>query len=324
MRMVMVGAGAVGGVIAARLIESGADVALVARGAHAEAMRRDGLTLIDPDRTITVPVRVLNRVGDVGLRPDDLIGLAVKGQDTEPVLDELAGLDVEAPIACFQNGVANERNAARRFATVLGVVVMLPAVHRVPGRVEAYSSPIPGLFDVGRYPSGSDAVCERLVALLAEAGFDARVVPDVMRWKYTKLLMNVGNAVEALCGLDRDGIELVVRARNEAREVFDRSGIEYATDDEERARRGSLLQPGEIGGHARPGGSSWQSLARGTGTIEAEYLNGEIVRLGRNHGIATPVNELVLREAVVAAADRVPPASVPAATLLARLDASLG
>lgn len=319
MRVVVVGAGAVGGVVAARLVESGAQVAVVARGEHAAVMRRDGLTLIDPEGSVTVPIAVFDRVGDVGIGPDDLVALAVKGQDTEPVLDELHALGVDPPIACFQNGVANERDIAARFTTVLAVVVMLPAAHTVPGRVEAYASPIPALFDVGRYPAGTDRWCTDLVALLASAGFDARVVPDVMRWKYTKLLMNVGNAVEALCGLDRDGIELVIRARAEAASVFDRAGIDYASDAEEKGRRGSLLQLGTIDGHARSGGSSWQSLARGTGTIESEFLNGEIVRVGLEHGIATPVNELLMREALAAAGDRIAPGSIPAAYLLARL-----
>lgn len=321
MRVVIVGAGAVGGVVAARLVESGAQVAVVARGEHAAVMRRDGLALVDPARTFTVPVDVFRHVGDVGIGPDDLVALAVKGQDTAPVLDELTGLGIDPPIACFQNGVANERAAAERFNTVVAVVVMLPAAHTVPGRVEAYASPIPALFDVGRYPTGIDHWCTDLVAVLAAAGFDTRAVPDVLRWKYTKLLMNVGNAVEALCGLDPDGIELVRRARAEAKDVFDRAGIAYASDDEERERRGSLLQLGEIDGHARFGGSSWQSLARGTGTIEAEYLNGEIVRVGREHGIPAPVNELLTREALAAAADRAAPASRSATEFLARLPA---
>ncbi len=62
------------------------------------------------------------------------------------------------------------------------------------------------------------------------------------------------------------------------------------TPAEERERRGDLVEHGEIAGVPRPGGSSWQSLAKGSGTIEADYLNGEIVLLGRLHGVPTPVN----------------------------------
>ena len=66
-----------------------------------------------------------------------------------------------------------------------------------------------------------------------------------------------------------------------------------ATVDEDRRRRGDHLRLGEIAGRARPGGSSWQSVARATGDIETDYLNGEIVRLGRMHGVPTPANELL-------------------------------
>jgi 2-dehydropantoate 2-reductase len=52
-----------------------------------------------------------------------------------------------------------------------------------------------------------------------------------------------------------------------------------------------------VGGTNRGGGSSWQSLTRGTGDIESDYLNGEIVLLGRLYGVATPVNELLQRRA---------------------------
>ena len=152
-----------------------------------------------------------------------------------------------------------------------------------------------------------------------QAEFDARAVPNVMRWKYTKLLMNVGNAVEAMCGHDEAAIELVGRARSEAVRSFRAAGIDFASSDEERERRGDLLQVGEIDGSGRGGGSSWQSLARGLGTIEADALNGEVVRIGAAAGVPTPVNELVVARANQAAADRVAPGTVNATGLLAAL-----
>lgn len=68
---------------------------------------------------------------------------------------------------------------------------------------------------------------------------------------------------------------------------------------------------GEIPGRVRGGGSSWQSLQRDTGNIEADYLNGEIVLLGRTHGVSTPVNELLQRRARQAAENNTAPGSVP-------------
>ena len=82
-----------------------------------------------------------------------------------------------------------------------------------------------------------------------------------------------------------------------------------ASSEEDRARRADNLQLSPTESGEWRGGSSWQSLARGAGSIEAEFLNGEIVLLGRLHGVATPVNALLQRLAVRAAAEGAPPGS---------------
>jgi 2-dehydropantoate 2-reductase len=319
-RIVIVGAGAIGGAVGARLFESGADVTLVARGEHADVIARDGLTLVEPDREVTLPVPVVTNVAHAAVDAGTLVILAVKTQDTPPVLGDLVtAAPPSTPVACFQNGVANERTVGARFPRTYGVVVMMPAAHLEPGVVEAYASPIPGLLDVGLAAGGVDAVADDLVGALCRAGFDARAVPDVMRWKHTKLLMNLGNAVEALCVRDADAGELVRRARREAVTVFDAAGIAYASAEEEAERRADLLQVREIRGSSRGGGSSWQSIARGLGSIEADALNGEIVRAGAAAGVPAPVNALIRDRASVAASARVAPNSIPAAELLAEL-----
>ncbi len=319
-RSVIVGAGAIGGVVGARLFEAGADVMLVARGEHGAAIAGSGLTLVEPDREITVPVPVVPSVGDAAIGPDDVVLLAVKSQDSAPVLETLAQVAPETtPILCFQNGVANERRAQERFRAVYGVVVMMPASHLEAGRVVAFAAPIPGLFDIGAASGEVDATATAVAAALCGAGFDARAVPDVMRWKYKKLLMNLGNAVDAICHRDDAAIDLVMRARAEAVACFDAAGIDYASDEEERERRGTLLQPREIAGVSRGGGSSWQSLARGLSSIEADAFNGEVVRVGGRVGVPTPVNALLLERALAAAAAGTAPRSISAAALLAEL-----
>jgi 2-dehydropantoate 2-reductase len=142
-----------------------------------------------------------------------------------------------------------------------------------------------------------------------------------MRWKYTKLLMNLGNAAEALAGPSARGSEIARRARAEGIAALDAAGIAFVSDEDFVARRGDLIQPRAIGGGPRPGGSSWQSLERGTGRIEADYLNGEIALLGRLHGVPTPANDALRRAANEAARLRRPPGSVPADELLAGLRA---
>jgi len=223
------------------------------------------------------------------------------------------------PVVCAQNGVESERMALRTGSDVYGVCVMCPAAHLEPGVVQAFSVPTPGILDVGRYPQGSDTVAEALAAAFRAATFHAKARPDIMRWKYTKLLMNLGNAAEALCGPSARGSEIARLARAEGIAALGAAGIDYISDDAFVERRGDLIRPGAIGDGPRPGGSSWQSLERGTGRIEADYLNGEISLLGRLHGVATPANDALSGAANAAARRGRRPGSMSADDLLAGL-----
>jgi 2-dehydropantoate 2-reductase len=204
---------------------------------------------------------------------------------------------------------------------------MLPAVMLEPGRVDAQGTPYSGLLDLGVAPHGCDETAERIAADLSGSGFVSRAVPDVMRWKYAKLIRNLGNSIEALCGHDLDEDEtkmardLDSRMRDEAKQAFRAAAIDWVTDEEWRDRRQRQVQSAPVEGRSRVGGSSWQSLARGAGSIEADYLNGEIVLLGRLHGVATPVNALLQREAGRAARSGVPVGAVRPAALVQALAA---
>ena len=85
-------------------------------------------------------------------------------------------------------------------------------------------------------------------------------------------------------------------------------------------RRTSMSGMREIAGHARAGGSTWQSLTRGTGSIETDYLNGEIALLGRLHGVPTPAN--VALQAITArmAREGAAPGSVGVVEVEAEID----
>jgi 2-dehydropantoate 2-reductase len=316
MRYIVIGAGAVGGTIGARLFQGGHEVLLIARGAHYEALKRDGLRLITPESTETLNIPAAD--GPVPTRDDDVLVLATKSQDT---IAALAPWPADLPVVCAQNGVANERMVLRRFESVYGMCVWLPAQIPQPGVIAAHAHPYSGMLHIGRYPQGvDDDLAARIADDLSKRGLVGRAVPDVMRWKYAKLLGNLGNAAEALLGHVPGMPEVVERARAEARAVLEHAGIAYATPEEEAEVRGHKVDARPIEGVDRGGGSSWQSLARASGSIEADYLNGEIVLLGREHGLATPVNETLRREANRAAREKLPPGSMPLETLLALID----
>ena len=316
MRFVIYGAGAIGGLVGGRMFEAGCNVTLIARGAHLEALQKDGLTIEDPERTRTVKVPTVGSPEEAALEPGDVVLTAMKTQDSAAAFSALAAAaPAGVRVVCLQNGVENERLALRHFDDVYAVPVMCPASHLEPGVVQAHSTPVPGLFDIGRYPSGSDDVAEAISAAFKEAGFDSVPRDDVMRWKWTKLLMNLGNAADAALvpGDNRDAI--IGEARAEGERVLKAADIAYASAEEDKQRRRNLLNLRPIGGKRRGGGSTWQSIARGTGTIEVDYLNGEIAMLGRIHGVPTPANVYLQRTANALAARGDDPQSVEAPNL---------
>lgn len=292
MRFVIYGAGAIGGVVGVRLHQSGHEVALIARGTHLEAIRRTGLTLETPGEKSVARLPAAADPAELGVGAEDVILLATKSMDTEGALAALrrAGAQ-EVPIVCLQNGVENERVALRSFADVYGAAVMAPTAHLRPGVVEAYGSRLSGIIDLGCYPSGSDQLCERIASALGESRFGSSVQAEIMRAKHAKLILNLGNAVWALCGQGERSEELVQRAREEARTALAAAGMDFqAPEVDDMAARWERIGVRDIDGRERAGSSSWQSLARGTGVIETDYLNGEVVLVGRLHGVPTPVN----------------------------------
>jgi len=300
MRFVVLGAGAIGGAVGARLFQAGYDVTLVARGEHGRALQ-SGLRLEAPGETVTLPIPVVAEPASVSWDEDTVVLLAVKGQDTDGALTQLSGAPAGVAVVCMQNGVENERRVLRHFADTYGICVMCPATQIHPGVIQVHSGPVSGLLDLGRFPSGVDERGRAIAAAIDSTAFQSVARPDIMRWKYRKLLMNLSNAVEALCGPTGRGSAVAREANREGVAALAAAGIDVASAEEDKERRGDYLamQPTESG--EWKGGSSWQSLARGTGSIEAEFLNGEIAMLGRIHGVATPVNAVLERLALRAA-----------------------
>jgi 2-dehydropantoate 2-reductase len=320
MRYIIYGAGAVGGSIGARLFERGNDVVLIARGPHLDSVQRHGLTVRTPDRTVTLRIPAVSHPAEIDWLPEDAALLTVKSQHTAAALDDLRKAAGDPPVICAQNGVANERMALRRFTRVYAMMVMLPATHMQPGEVIMHASPVSGILDAGCYPAGVDPLVEQLADDLRAAGFDSRADAAVMRLKYAKLIENLANAIQALCGLESSAGELVRLVRAEGRAVLRAANIDFATEtdmDERRAQVMRGLRP--IEGQAR-GGSTWQSLARGAGSIETDFLNGEIALLGALHGVPTLYNRMLQRVSATATRDGLAPGSFTVQELMALAD----
>ena len=320
MRYVIYGAGAIGGTIGGLLQDADHDVALIARGEHLEQLRRSGLRLQRPDADQTYRIAAYAAPQEAAISSDDVVVMAMKTQHTLAALDALAEIAPhDVTVVCAQNGVENERLALRRFPRTYAMCVMLPADHLEPGVVRAYGSPRAGILDVGRYPFGVDETAQRIANDLEGSGFSAEAIEEPMRIKYGKLLINLHSALQALGGDAAQKSGLATKARQEANVVLEAAGIPVATPEEDARRREGVMAHAEVGGKPRDGGSSWQSLARGTGSIETDYLNGEIVLLGRLHGIPTPINEGLQHLARWAATRRIEPGELSVAELEERV-----
>ena len=292
-RYIVHGAGGVGASIGAQLHRSGRETLLIARGRHLEAIQQNGLDYRTPEGAEVLRIPVVAHPNEIEFAPGDVAILATKTQDSLPAIEALAdAADVELPVVCAQNGVHNERLAHRRFRHVLGLGVWIPASFVEPGVVLNYAPSAP--IDVGRIPSGVDDLTLELVAHLSQAGFDPAAHEDVLAWKYAKLLTNAVATLDAVCGGRADLDDVCARIREEGEACFVAAGIEIAGHEAYRERLIAAARAmGEIDGSPRGKGSSSQSLQRGLGSIETDYINGEIVWLGRVHGVATPVNETV-------------------------------
>lgn len=328
MRYVVIGAGSVGGTIGARLHLAGREVVLVGRGHHLAAVHRTGLRFVTPDLDETLDVRAIAGPHEVELDGDDVLVLATKSQHTAEALGTWSAAEVVTgagagrtagevlPVLCAQNGVGNEPAALRWFARVAGVCVWLPAELPEPGTVLASCAPLTGALHLGAYPSGRrdpafEAVLDDVAADLEASRFLAPRPDEVMAWKRAKLLSNLGNVFDAFLERDDAWRPLLAAAQDEARAVFASAGLPVTCEDEETAVRGDRMAVTDVPGFPRGGGSTYQSLARGAGSVETDWLNGEVVVQGRLLGVPTPVNAAVQALAARALATGREPRSVP-------------
>ncbi len=295
MRYIIYGAGGVGGAIGARLFQHGHETVFICRGEHHAVLQRQGLTFKTPNKTVQLRVRTVGHPAELKFTRNDVVILTMKSHDTEGALRDLERVGgSDAAIVCAQNGVDNERMAARHFARVYGMIIVLPATYLEPGVVLNHSTPIEGVLDAGCYPTGVDETITQVTKDLTACGFSAKPDPAIMRWKYAKLLTNLQNALQAACGLEMQEKNFARAVRDEAVACLKAARID-ATPQEEFRRRMAEVTIKDIPGHPRTGGSTWQSLMRGLPSTEADYLNGEIVLLGRLHGIPTPYNRVLQR-----------------------------
>lgn len=310
-QVAVVGAGAIGCTLGALLGRAGHEVSLVARGEQLEALRK-GLRLDVPGASLTLQPRVADHLeGD-----PELLVLATKRADLEAACRQAASVSRRATVLAIQNGLGAEAIAARHFDDVAGGVTGIVAQVVSPARVEAVKL---GMV-IGREGRPVDARAMDIARALSQAGIPSRTTDNLAGARWTKLIVNLNNALPAATGLGvralyaQPGIPaLAARMLREGVLVADAEKVRLETLAlaSARALRAIAVLPTPVAASivaararrlTREGdieGSMLQDLRRGR-TTEVRDLNGALVERARRHGLPTPVNA-----ALVGAVERV-------------------
>lgn len=293
MRYIIYGAGGIGSSMGGHLWRTGHPSVLIGRPGHVNAINSHGLKLNTPQEDYTLDIPAVTSPDEIEWAPDDVVVLCMKSQDTEDALRALidAGCDVKrTPILCAQNSITNEPIAARYFDRIYAVLVVFTGIYLEDGIVYNPVEGNAGYLEIGVYPTGMDDLASQVAADLRTASFALTENPNIMAAKGAKMLGNLGNALSAVSDGKGDTNRYMEQVRDEAERCFSAAGLPFESRAELSARskpaRGKTRMPEGV----KNRGSSWQSLVRKQGSIETDFLNGEIVRLGKSVGIETPFN----------------------------------
>jgi 2-dehydropantoate 2-reductase len=338
MRITIMGAGAVGCFLGARLSERGHAVTLIGRPAQVEAIAREGLLVREQSgREQRYTLRAVAAAAALNETPE-LVLLAVKTQDEAGACSELLPYVRGVPVVAMQNGLDGDRIAAEILGeeAVLSGVVMCAVTYVTAGEVTVHFA---GWIILGE-PFGPLKPRTRAIARVLGAVVPTYVTTDVRRARWTKLISNLNNGICAASGLTlpelaatEPGRLLSLRVMKEGYRVARADGVRldhalYGLTPRTLGRDANatliaLLQTTvtsvmavaperlalrvlAVAGRSRLNQlpihfSTWQSIARGRPS-EIEYLNGAVVRLGGALHVPTPYNTRIVEQ--VHAAER--------------------
>ncbi len=290
-RIGVAGAGAVGGHYGLMLQQAGMKVRFLARGAHLQAMQAAGLRHVAPDGVLRcMPVQCSDN--PALLRDCHVILLACKTTQLPTMLASLATHAASAALISMQNGVDAPAQIARVFPTS----VVIAASAFIGARVEPAGTIIhsaAGHIRLAPWQGNSAKVLQVLTKVWQQAGTGARILPDARRMLWHKMLWNCGfNAITALTrryareiAADASCRAHVEAAMQEALAVAQAEGVTLEQADI-ASHIALTLKAGEVKT------SMWQDVLHGRET-EIEAMNGRIVALAQQYGIAVPVNRML-------------------------------
>ena len=294
MHFAMMGSGAVGGYFGARLAQAGLDVTFIARGAHLAAIQASGLQVKSVDGDVTIhPAKATDDPASVG--PVDTVLVAVKTWQLDDAIEQMRPMvGDETVVLPLMNGVeaSDQLTAAFGEERVLNGMCRVISFISEPG-VITHAGAVPTIVLGERDNRRSDRV-QDLVEVLSGAGITAEAPADIDVAVWTKLLFvasmgGVGAVARSPFGVlrslpeTRRMLELVM---SEIRSVAVARGADMPADAVAKALA-------FVDGLPEGGETSLQRDIIAGRPSELEAWTGAVVRLGRDEGVATPVNEMI-------------------------------
>jgi 2-dehydropantoate 2-reductase len=306
MRICVVGAGAIGGLLAAKLHQAGEAVSVIARGPHLAAIKANGLTLIeDNGQEIVSRIHATDRIAEAGKQ--DLVILGMKAHQVAAIVGDLKHLyDHDTVVLTAQNGIpwwyffkqaGPHANTALQSVDPGGTVgknlpidrviasVVYPAAEIIaPGTIKHIEG---NRFSLSEIDNSETSRIKAISETFKQAGFKAPVVSDIRAELWTKLWGNLSfNPVSALTHATLEDLcrypltrALVADMMREAQSVGEALGIRFRIPIEKRIAGGEA-----VGKHKT---SMLQDIEAGR-AVEADALIGSVIELGRLVDVPTP------------------------------------
>ncbi|KAA3595956.1 MAG: ketopantoate reductase family protein [Calditrichaeota bacterium] len=300
MDYLIIGAGSIGSALGANLQKNGFSVTLVANSEHTKQINQNGLSVVTQDGSFKVKIPCFDSIENIRISEKTIILMTMKfDRRFEKTLLEMKEKGFcENPIVCFQNGVEAEKIAMKYCSKLYGGVARMTCTIRKWGEL-SYAKQ--GIFIVGKYPSGTDEICDKIKANLENVGFKIGIAPEIISDEYLKILVNLNSATHALFkNITENPVKLAEIKFNVLREgieVFEKAGINpypscgLGSTKEEMLE--NFKEPKEQKFRFQTYNSTWQNLYWQKEDTETKYFNGLVISLGRELGITTPYNERI-------------------------------
>jgi len=292
MRILIVGAGAVGGFYGTKLTLGGEDVAFLARGRTLEALQKHDLVIKSFRGDFHARVKAVGTLDS--FESPDLVILTVKSYDTDQVLEQIhPAVGPSTLLLSFQNGVENEIKMQEAFGAqkVLGCVCYIGAEVLEPGVVLHNAR---GTVCIGEMDGSLTTRLENIVDVFHRSRIDVQASTDIKKDLWTKLAWNT--AFNQICTVARATVGSILDSEVMCRMLRDTMSEVFVVAE----KHGVLLSPDVIDSHLQISGeelrsvkpSMLQDFERGK-RLEHETFSGFIVREGKKYGVPAPINSIL-------------------------------